>query len=110
MDARTVPRVHRFEVIQEDLRRPGTSLSTASRRDCTYRSEADGAELRRTLRQRNAEEDVTWVHSYVSDTKRRTSCVYEAPFPKGIRKAAGRNDLPAGRVTRVRVPDPYSYM
>ena len=37
MDARTVTRAHRFEVTQEDPRRPGTSLSAPSRRDCTYR-------------------------------------------------------------------------
>jgi hypothetical protein len=46
----------------------------------------------------------------VSDNKRRTFCVYEAPSPKEIRNAAGRNDLPADRVTRVQVLDPYFYM
>ena len=51
---------------------------------------AGGAELCRTVTQRNAEEYVTWVHSYVSDDKRRTFCVYDAPSPEAIRKAAAR--------------------
>ena len=68
---------------------------------------ADGAELCRTLAQRNAEQDITWMHSYVSDNKRRTFCVYEARSPKETRKAtaqppAGRPDYP-GTGTR-----PYS--
>ena len=71
---------------------------------------ADGAELCRTVTERNAEEYVTWVHSYVNDDKRRTFCVYDAPSPEAIRKAAARNDLPVDRITRVRVLDPYFYM
>ena len=35
----------------------------------------DGAGLCRTLTQRNAEQDATWMHSYVSDNKRRIFCV-----------------------------------
>ena len=71
---------------------------------------ADGAELCRTLTERNAEEYVTWVHSYVNDDKRRTFCVYDAPSPEAIRMAAARNDRPVDRVTRVQVLDPYFYM
>jgi hypothetical protein len=44
--------------------------------------------------QRNAEENVTWLHSYVSDDKRRTFCVCDAPSPKAILKADGRNAPP----------------
>ena len=51
---------------------------------------ADGAKLSRTLTQRKAQRNVTWLHSNVSDDKRRTFCVYEAPSRKEIRKAAGR--------------------
>ena len=71
---------------------------------------ADGAELCCTVTQRNAEEYVTWVHSYVSYDKRRTFCVYDAPSPEAIRKAAARNKLPVDRITRVQVLDPYFYM
>ena len=57
----------------------------------------------------NAELGVTWVHSYVSDDKAKTFCVYDAPSPEAIRKAALRNELPVDRITQVRVLDPYFY-
>ena len=57
--------------------------------------------------ERNAEEGVTWIHSYVSDDERRTFCVYHAPTPEAIRKAAARNAIPVDRITHVRVLDPY---
>jgi hypothetical protein len=59
--------------------------------------------------ERNADEGVTWVHSYVSDDKRKTFCVYDAPSPEAIRKTAARNELPVERITQVRVLDPYFY-
>ena len=58
---------------------------------------------------RNAQESVTWVHSYVCDDGRKTFCVYDGPSPEAIRKAATRNDLPVDRITQVRVLDPYFY-
>jgi hypothetical protein len=59
--------------------------------------------------ERNAEEGVTWIHSYVSEDQRRTFCVYHAPTPEAIRKAAARNAIPVDRITHVRVFDPYAY-
>jgi hypothetical protein len=59
--------------------------------------------------ERNAEEGVTWVHSYVSEDKRTTFCIYDAPTPEAVRKTAARNDLPVDRITQVRVLDPYFY-
>ena len=56
--------------------------------------------------ERNADEGVTWVHSYVSDDRTKTFCVYDAPTPEAIRKAAARNRLPVERITQVRVLDP----
>jgi hypothetical protein len=70
---------------------------------------ADGAEACLTVVDRNADEGVTWVHSYVSDDKTRTFCVYDAPSPEAIRKTAQRNELPVDRITQVRVLDPYFY-
>jgi hypothetical protein len=55
----------------------------------------------------NAEQGVTWVHSYVSADKRRTFCIYDAPTPEAVRKAAARNRLPVDAITEVRVLDPY---
>lgn len=57
----------------------------------------------------NAEEQVTWIHSYVSNDKTQTFCVYDGPSEAAIRKAAERNGLPVNKVTEVRVLDPYFY-
>jgi hypothetical protein len=70
---------------------------------------AEGEETVRTVVDRNAEQGVTWVHSYVSDDKRTTFCVYDAPTPEAIRQTATRNDLPVDHITQVRVLDPYFY-
>lgn len=73
------------------------------------RAGAEGVERVLAIVERNADEGVTWIHSYVSDDKRRTFCVYDAPSPEAIRKTAARNDLPVERITQVRVLDPYFY-
>ena len=73
-------------------------------------SGAPGAPVCLTVVERNAEEGVSWVHSYVSDDKRRTFCVYDAATPEAIRKAATRNAIPVDRITEVRVLDPYLYI
>ena len=67
------------------------------------------AALRTAIIEHNADDGVTWLHSYVSDDASKTFCVYEAPSPEAIRKTARRNDLPVDRITRVRVLDPHSY-
>ena len=69
----------------------------------------DGAEVCGRVVDRNAQLGVTWVHSYVSDDKRKTFCVYDGPDPESIRNAAERNDLPIDSITRVSVLDPYFY-
>ena len=56
---------------------------------------------------RNGEDNVTWIHSYVSNDRQKTFCIYEAPSPEAIRRTAARNDLPVDRITRVNVLDPY---
>jgi hypothetical protein len=70
--------------------------------------EAD-AKACRALVESNFEDQVTWVHSYVSTDKRRTFCVCVAPSPEAIRRTASRNRLPIERITEVRVLDPYFY-
>jgi hypothetical protein len=72
-------------------------------------ADPDGAEACLTVVDRNADERVTWVHSYVSDDRTKTFCVYDAPSPEAIRKTAARNELPVDRITQVRVLDPYFY-
>src|SRR6266567_507242 len=71
--------------------------------------ENGGADLCRGVIERNADEGVTWISSYVSDDKTRTFCIYDAPTPEAIRKTAARNELPVDRITRVSVLDPYFY-
>jgi hypothetical protein len=66
-----------------------------------------GAAECRTVVDCNAEEGVTWLQSYVSANDKATFCVYEAPSPEAIRRAAARNGLPVDRITQVRVLDPY---
>jgi hypothetical protein len=69
----------------------------------------EGAEACLAIVERSADDGVTWLHTYVSDDRRRTFCVYEAPSPEAIRKAAALNRLPVDRITEVRVLDPYFY-
>ena len=69
----------------------------------------EGAEMCRTVVLNNAEDNVTWIHSYVSDDGKKTYCAYEAPSPEAIRRTARRNNLPVDRITEVRVLDPYFY-
>ena len=68
-----------------------------------------GAAVCLTVVGKNADEGVTWVHSYVSDDKKKTFCVYDGPTPEAIRKTAGKNSLPVDTITQVSVLDPYFY-
>ncbi len=58
---------------------------------------------------KNARLGVTWVHSYVSEDKKFSFCVYDAADADAIRAAADRNGLPVERITKVSVLDPYFY-
>jgi hypothetical protein len=58
----------------------------------------------------NADHGVSWVHSYVTPDRQQTFCVYDGPTPEAIRHVAERNGLPVGRITEVRVLDPYFYV
>src|SRR6266568_2514768 len=92
--ARPMPRYVVERTFPEGLRIPGGP---------------EGAELCVAVVDRNADEGVTWVHSYVSEDRAKTFCVYDAPSPEAIRKTATRNELPVERITQVRVLDPYFY-
>ena len=70
-------------------------------------ADADGAAVCLNVVDKNLDHRVTWVHSYVSDDKRTTYCVYDAPSPEAIRKAAADNGLPVDSITQVSVLDPY---
>ncbi len=70
---------------------------------------ADGAKACLNVVGVNANSGVTWVHSYVSDDKKKTFCVYDAPNAEAIRRTAKDNGLPVDHITEVRVLDPYFY-
>jgi hypothetical protein len=70
----------------------------------------DGAEACQEVIEHNLEDDVSWVHSYVSTDKKRSWCIYDGPTPDAVRRAAQRNRLPITAITEVRVLDPYFYM
>ena len=48
---------------------------------------------------RNAEEGVTWLHSYVSDDGHTLFCIYDAPTPEAITALEARitKTIPLGR-------------
>jgi hypothetical protein len=71
--------------------------------------DAEGAKLCLGVVDRNSDEGVTWLQSYVRDDGTKTFCVYDAPTPEAIRRAADRNALPVDRITQVSVLDPYFY-
>ena len=57
----------------------------------------------------NAEDNVSWVHSYVTMDHKKTFCIYDAPSPEAIRKSAEANGLPVDNIVEVSVLDPYFY-
>ena len=57
----------------------------------------------------NAELGVDWLHSYVSEDKQTSFCIYDGPDPEAIRKAAEANGLPLDSITKVSVLDPHFY-
>lgn len=59
------------------------------------------AELADGINRVNDEEGVRWLHSFLASDKRKTYCLYEAPSPEAIRRAAQRAGLPADSVVEV---------
>ncbi|HEU0130025.1 MAG TPA: DUF4242 domain-containing protein [Mycobacteriales bacterium] len=70
----------------------------------------EGAAVCNTVIGNNAQESVTWVHSYVTTDKNKTFCIYDAPSPDAIRSVAQTNGLPVDSITEVSVLDPYAYL
>ena len=72
-------------------------------------ADEQGAAACRGVVRQNAALGVTWLHSYVTDDKRKSFCVYDAPDPEAICVAAERNGLPVDSITEVSVLDPYFF-
>lgn len=49
----------------------------------------------------NQDEGVRWLYSFLSADKRKTYCLYEAPSPDSIRRAAARAGLPADAIVEI---------
>ena len=69
-----------------------------------------GAAVCRAVIDTNAQETVTWVHSFVTTDKTKTFCIYDAPSPEAIHLVAKQNGLPVDSITEVSVLDPYAYL
>jgi hypothetical protein len=70
----------------------------------------EGAKACLEVVQNNAEEQVTWLTSYVSTDRTKTYCIYDGPSTESIHRAAAANGLPVTGVAEVRVLDPYFYV
>jgi hypothetical protein len=68
-----------------------------------------GAEVWHHVVEQNTALGVTWIHSYVTDDREKSFCIYDGPDRDAVRIAAERSDLPIDRISEVRVLDPYFY-
>ena len=69
----------------------------------------EGSKICLTVVSNNAEDNVTWIHSYVTKDKKKTYCIYDAPSEEAIRKSAKTNQLPVENIVEVNVLDPFFY-
>jgi hypothetical protein len=69
----------------------------------------EGSKICLNVVSNNAEDNVNWVHSYVTMDHKKTFCIYDAPSPDAIRKSAKLNGLPVDNITEVSVLDPFFY-
>jgi hypothetical protein len=69
----------------------------------------DNAEVWGAIVANNTDDLVAWIHSYVTDDRSKSFCIYKAPSPEAIRRAARRNNLPVDKIYEVRLLDPYSF-
>ena len=56
---------------------------------------------------RNAEEGMTWIHSYVTADKDHHLLRVRRPDPEAIRRVAARNSLQVDQISEVSLLDPY---
>jgi hypothetical protein len=57
----------------------------------------------------NDEIGIRWVYSFLSNDKRKTYCLYEAPNAEAIRAAAQRLGMPADVIIEVSQIRPQAY-
>jgi hypothetical protein len=59
------------------------------------------AEVFEGINRINDAEGVRWLYSFLSADKRKTYCLYDAPSPEAIQRAAERAGLPADAIVEV---------
>ena len=69
----------------------------------------EGAKVCGSVVSTNAEDGVTWLHSYVNPARTKTFCIYDGANPEAIRRVATRNGLPVDTITEVSLLNPYFY-
>ena len=84
-------------------------MDTTRRDFLTVAVTAAGARACATVVANNAEAGVTWVHSYVSEDRCKTFCIYDGPSVDAVRAAARRNSMSVDSIQPVTVLDPYFY-
>jgi hypothetical protein len=67
------------------------------------------AQDRENFFENNLLDGVTWLVTYVVEGQKKSYCVYDAPNPEALRRAAQRNGLPIDRISEVRILDPYFF-
>lgn len=68
-----------------------------------------GTEERLHFFENNLLDGVTWLVTYVVTGQKKSFCLYDAPNPEALRRAAQRNRLTIDRISEVRVLDPYFF-
>lgn len=69
-------------------------------------ADARGAQAALAVIKRNMADGVTWIHSYVTTHRNKSFCIYDAPEPDAIRRAAANSRLPVDHIVEVRLFDP----
>ncbi len=62
-----------------------------------------------TFIENNSLDGVTWVQSYIVPGKKKSYCIYDAPNPEAVRRAALRNGIPVDRMIEVHLLAPYMF-
>ncbi len=58
----------------------------------------------------NILDEVTWIRSFVTGDRKKSFCLYDAPSPEALRRAARRNNLPVDLIIEVSVLEPYFFI
>ena len=58
----------------------------------------------------NILDEVTWIRSFVTGDRKKSYCLYDAPSPEALRRAARRNNLPVDLIIEVSVLEPYFFI